>query len=1485
MVIAGKYEVIGILGQGGMGVVYKVRHTDLRTYLAVKVLPPNVAEDKEFVDRFREEALKTYHLSNPHKRHPNIAQVQDVDFDASSDSYYYVMEYIQGKTVAQCLQEQGPFPLPRILTIARKVGEALAYAHNQPRPVIHRDISPSNIMIEDRSERVVVTDFGLAKELGGKDRTKDGVVIGKPQYCSPEQIKHEPLSGASDIYSLGMVMYEMYTGRQFFAGLQPEEVVNRVLDDKEENIPSFPSPPPPEFVTLVTKSIAKSRTHRYQRMEEFLHDVEVCRAALQLTPMTMLIPPPSKKEDNEARRRRLEEEQRQITLGLQGKAREARERAEQAGAAEWAATFLQQAQKREAEGEKRLEERNYPLAQDAYEAAAQFFLRAEETANETARQGTEQVRTEMETVKAEAERYRGQEKARNFYTSGLSLQREAHQLWEQKRYRQAKEVYGKARDSFADARELAHATLQGEAEAERQRAEEAKTAARTEGAAELATDLFEQAQRSEEQGAAALAGEEFLQASLWYKTALQQYEAAQQHSRFERRRRYAQTIRQQTEEAQQRAAGRGIEPESLPSYGSAAAAQQQGEAQFAAHEYEAAAQAYELARQGYERATEEAESAFQQGIATARQNLYEAQQQAAEAGAKERFAEEWRQAELAGEQGQECEERQDFVRALHCYAQAQQQFAALRQAAEEAAAREQTEMARRERARQEAAAARLRLEEERTATEHAEVADRLATELAHLQEVFAQGQAYEEQEDFVQAASLYNQARQGLVQLRRESEQKAAQERAEEARRRVAGMKQGIEPLQAWAQAKWAVAQQREADGEQAWQVQDYERAFEEYDAASRGYEEARAEAEEEQSRQQAVAASLQMAQAQREAEQRGARQYASTLYQQAMTTKQCGEQRLAERQWGQAEEEFWQARVLFVQALQKSHQEQTQQTAAAVREKALQAQQEAASWAWLCPERFAEASTCFLQANRMFARAEFYDALTGFEQSMKLFRQVRQEAALQRQKEQTEQIQARARKLQQEFLSAKSRQKKQADQALAEGDQLFQQGKYRGAWEKYQDAVSQFAALQRQERGPAPILLRNVQKTTSLASPSWRRKFAAAIAIILRQKTRLLLFAGFGLLLVVTGKYLFDHFGAPSSITRPKGKPEEKKERKMKEGASPRPLGPTTPADVVPPLPPPVQPPPGSQEQPFSLSPAEVEGGGEGKSPAVPGSPAPLQITRAIPEAASELTVTEGQGLNFAVEAEGGKGEALQYLWLLDGKEKAKGKKWTYQPDFTEGGDTPKQVTAVVTDETNQKVEKTWQVRVVNKDRPPRISLVSPRIDPIEISPGETTDFSITAADPDRGDRLLYIWTLNGREVARGDDRRQFHAPPSTSPYKVTVTVVNQDGQKDQMDWRVIIKASSSAPRLISPQPSEDKISTRVGQSLDFSVTAELPKGVQKQLRYQWNVEGGSSITTQTGNRRFVFDTPGIYRLTVFVVDSDGLQSPSKRWIIEVRK
>ena len=219
--------------------------------------------------------------------HPNIVRVLDIDRDEELNLHYFVMEYIQGKTLRQYLQEKGPLPLPEVLEIAHQIAKALAYAHNHTPPVIHRDIKPANIMIEDGSARVVVMDFGIARELKELDEseiTRPGVVVGTLKYCSPEQIRHEPLSGSADIYALGMVMYEAYTGAHLFADLEEHAVIGKVLYDPEEHEPSFAQPTPPAFVALVTNAIAKSRDYRYSRVEDFLRDLEACQDLWYTTP-------------------------------------------------------------------------------------------------------------------------------------------------------------------------------------------------------------------------------------------------------------------------------------------------------------------------------------------------------------------------------------------------------------------------------------------------------------------------------------------------------------------------------------------------------------------------------------------------------------------------------------------------------------------------------------------------------------------------------------------------------------------------------------------------------------------------------------------------------------------------------------------------------------------------------------------------------------------------------------------------------------------------------------------------------------------------------------------------------------------------------------------------------------------------------------------------------------------------------------------------
>src|SRR5258708_28634864 len=165
--ISRRYEVLELLGQGGMGTVYKVRHTALGSISALKVLPPELMKEPEMVTRFYREARIMANLS-----HPSIVRVLDIDHDDTLDFHYFVMEYVEGQTLKQYVEKQGSLSLAETVDVVGQVARALAYAHGHTPPIIHRDIKPSTIMIEDRSGRVVVMDFGIAKELDGKELTR-----------------------------------------------------------------------------------------------------------------------------------------------------------------------------------------------------------------------------------------------------------------------------------------------------------------------------------------------------------------------------------------------------------------------------------------------------------------------------------------------------------------------------------------------------------------------------------------------------------------------------------------------------------------------------------------------------------------------------------------------------------------------------------------------------------------------------------------------------------------------------------------------------------------------------------------------------------------------------------------------------------------------------------------------------------------------------------------------------------------------------------------------------------------------------------------------------------------------------------------------------------------------------------------------------------------------------------------------------------------
>ena len=258
-----------------MGIVYQVRHTALESVLALKVLPAYLLENPEMVERFYHEARVMAQLNHPH-----IVRVLDIDRDEALNFHYFIMEYIRGKTLSQYLRDQGPLPLAEVLAIARQVADALAYAHGHTPPVIHRDIKPANLMLEDGSGRVVVMDFGIAKVLGEREVTGSRAMLGTLKYCAPEQIRREPLDGRADVYSLGLVLYEMYTGTQYFANLDEPAILDKVLSEPPENEPHFPEPTPAAFAALVAKAIAKAPDQRYQGMADLLRDLERCQLAL-----------------------------------------------------------------------------------------------------------------------------------------------------------------------------------------------------------------------------------------------------------------------------------------------------------------------------------------------------------------------------------------------------------------------------------------------------------------------------------------------------------------------------------------------------------------------------------------------------------------------------------------------------------------------------------------------------------------------------------------------------------------------------------------------------------------------------------------------------------------------------------------------------------------------------------------------------------------------------------------------------------------------------------------------------------------------------------------------------------------------------------------------------------------------------------------------------------------------------------------------------
>ncbi len=268
----GRYEMISELGQGAMGVVYKARDPLIDRVVAIKTINLGLAleEKEEYEGRFYQEARAAGRLN-----HPNIVTIYDVG--KSGNIAYIAMEFLQGNELRDLLREERNLPVEQIVDIVAQVAEGLAYAHQHG--IVHRDIKPSNIMLI-RDGRIKITDFGIARMASSAVHTQTGMVLGSPKYMSPEQVLGKEIDRRSDIFSLGVMLYEMLTGGSPFVG----ENVNAIMYQTLNLVPPPPSTlnasVPDMLNFIVAKALAKGVEDRYQNALDLARDLRACRDIL-----------------------------------------------------------------------------------------------------------------------------------------------------------------------------------------------------------------------------------------------------------------------------------------------------------------------------------------------------------------------------------------------------------------------------------------------------------------------------------------------------------------------------------------------------------------------------------------------------------------------------------------------------------------------------------------------------------------------------------------------------------------------------------------------------------------------------------------------------------------------------------------------------------------------------------------------------------------------------------------------------------------------------------------------------------------------------------------------------------------------------------------------------------------------------------------------------------------------------------------------------
>lgn len=278
-IVAGRFRVDGIIGEGGMGTIYKARHVKLPRTFALKLLKPDLAADADFVARFLREAVAASQVI-----HPNVVYVTDYG-QLEDGTYYIAMEYLDGVGIDEVLEREERFELDRTLDILIQLADALDYCHR--RDIVHRDLKTENILlctIHGRHDVVKLVDFGIARMIGPEltqwQITQGGVIFGTPEYLSPERALDAEVDGRSDIYALGIIAFELVTGNPPFTGKYTQILKAHITTKPPKPSSRMAEPLPPAFDALVLKCLAKKPEDRFGTCSELLHELLRIRGSL-----------------------------------------------------------------------------------------------------------------------------------------------------------------------------------------------------------------------------------------------------------------------------------------------------------------------------------------------------------------------------------------------------------------------------------------------------------------------------------------------------------------------------------------------------------------------------------------------------------------------------------------------------------------------------------------------------------------------------------------------------------------------------------------------------------------------------------------------------------------------------------------------------------------------------------------------------------------------------------------------------------------------------------------------------------------------------------------------------------------------------------------------------------------------------------------------------------------------------------------------------